>query len=477
MKKGFLMALCVALLGVIFPLGSGANSVQAMTEETSSDYTKDEKLELIKKYAPQVWFDKDEKYFPSSVEWSFDYLERYQRAGSNKYSLRSKQPLNDPNGTLDFFRGDLDSARIYVGWREAGPSTIDLKYMIWYPYNRGKVPSNLETLMNFLPSWLVPRGAGFGHHVGDWEGIEIRLVDGDAKQVKLNYHSFNTKQNWSDFEKVDDTHIVTYSAQGSHGMWKEPGNHEYINLFIDKLEDKTSKGTAWDTWEAVEAYDFDRKESLSGRDWPAWLSADTTSTVAGMDSADPASGGIDRWGNEEGGCSLQFVCVLNNGPGGPDENTNWTSTFGEPATSIFNVAFRSHHGKYLVAEGDGDKNVNANRSQVGNWERFNLKVTNSVQDDGSGCVKDGDLVNIETGSGYYLRATDNGSLDAKANKPQSWEEFQLTNHSNANGCLKSGDQISLKSRHGKYVVAENNGDANANRSKIGSWEKFIIEFH
>ncbi|MFS1512202.1 Vps62-related protein [Chengkuizengella sp. SCS-71B] len=456
------------ILSGLLVLGFGLPNDVGAIEQSTKTFSVEEKLALITKYAPRIWFHNDEEFFPSSVEWSAQYMERYKPSGSNEYSLKTIEELNDAEDVLDFFSGNLDSARIYAGWREAGPNTIDIKYYIWYPYNRGKLPSNID--------WLIgPLLPEYGHHVGDWEGMQIRLINGEPKQVQLNYHSSNKKYSWNDFKTVDDTHIVTYSAKGSHGTWKDPGTHVYHDLFIDELVDETSQGTAWDTWNAVEAYDFDLQEGLSNTSWPAWLSSDNTWTEPGKDPSDPLAGGVHLWGNLELDCNIFELCVLNSGPSGPNENSDWTNAFGEPATSLLNVAFLSAHGKYLVAENDGNDKVNANRGNVYLWEKFNIKVVDSP--DGSSCILNGDIVNIETGAGYYLRATDNGDLDARASQPNSWEKFTLINHTNSTGCLVGGDQISLKSVHGKYVVGEDDGEAHANRSSLGSWEKFIVELH
>ncbi|WLR41455.1 Vps62-related protein [Bacillus carboniphilus] len=466
MKK-LITFLSLILIVSVFPKDVFANG-------STINYSSEEKLELIEKYAPRIWFDNDEKYFPSSVEWSAQYMERYKPSGSNEYSLRTKESLSNPNGVLDFFRGDLNSAKIYAGWREAGPNTIDINYMVWYPYNRGKMTNNIDWLQSLIP--FVDNGVGFGHHVGDWEGLQIRLVNGEPTQVDLRYHAWSKKYNWSEFSKVENTHIVTYSAQGSHGTWKDPGVHEYMDFVLDSLVDITSQGTAWDSWNVVEAYDFDLQEGLSGKNWPAWLSNDNTWTEPGKDPANPLSGGINRWGNLESGC-MSDLCINSGGPGGPDAGSNWTNEFGAPVTSLFNVSFKSAHNKYLVAEGNGDGEVNADRNEVGPWEKFNLKVTNSEQEDGTGCIRSGDIVNIDTGSSYYLRATDDGLLDAEATVPQSWESFELINHTDNTGCLASGDQVSFKSSHGKYIVAESDGDVHADRTAIGPWEKFIVNFH
>ena len=139
--------------------------------------------------------------------------------------------------------------------------------------------------------------------------------------------------------------------------------------------------------------------------------------------------------------------------------------------SVNNVAFKSAHNKYLVAEGNGGDNVNANRSSIGSWETFNVKLLSSGT-----CITNGATVAVSTQGNHYLRATSGGDLDAKASVVGSWEQLTLVNHSDGSGCLASGDSISLKSVHNKYLVAESNGSANANRSAIGSWEKWNVTF-
>jgi len=138
---------------------------------------------------------------------------------------------------------------------------------------------------------------------------------------------------------------------------------------------------------------------------------------------------------------------------------------------VNNVAFRSSHNKYLVAEGNGGDKVNANRSAIGSWETFNMELLSS-----GACITNGATVAVSTQGSHYLRATSGGDLDAKASVVGSWEQLTLVNHSDGSGCLASGDSISLKSAHNKYLVAESNGDANANRSSIGSWEKWNVAF-
>ena len=147
----------------------------------------------------------------------------------------------------------------------------------------------------------------------------------------------------------------------------------------------------------------------------------------------------------------------------------------EGAKTATNIAMslKGAHNKYFVAEGNGGKTVNANRSGIGSWERFTLVGPSSY----SSCIVDGDTVNIRTGGGKYFSAQSSGALDADRSGAGSWETFTLINHTDQVGGLENGDTISLKSAHNKYVVAESNGAANANRSSIGSWEKIKVVLH
>ena len=110
----------------------------------------------------------------------------------------------------------------------------------------------------------------------------------------------------------------------SNGIWLEAGNHHYftIDLIFDeeKLYDYTSPGTAWDTWNYVEAYDYDNQAGLIGNAWPSWMSDKFDNPNLGY--TDPASGPIYRWGNVKDGDFYGFY-RLASGPTGPVSKGVW----------------------------------------------------------------------------------------------------------------------------------------------------------
>lgn len=121
------------------------------------------------------------------------------------------------------------------------------------------------------------------------------------------------------------------------------------------------------------------------------------------------------------------------------------------------VSFKTSDHRYLVAEGGGGGEVNANRIEIGAWEKFNVvHLTGSNFSHGS-------RICIQASSGHFLSAD---NYDLVANRPYclSWEEFEV---------VRLGNQIALKTHQNRYVVAHD-GWVLADRIQIGEWEKFSV---
>lgn len=116
------------------------------------------------------------------------------------------------------------------------------------------------------------------------------------------------------------------------------------------------------------------------------------------------------------------------------------------------VSLRSHHGKWVVAEGDGK--ANANRGRVGEWEIFTM-ITHP---DGK--------VSFLGHHGKYLVAEADGSVNANRSHAREWEKWTMINHRDGT--------VSFRSHHGKYLVAEGDGRLNANRPHMKEWERFRL---
>lgn len=311
MRKASFILVCILIAAIISC--SEENTVGPGGEDRDA-----EKARILKKYAPRLWFRTDEIYFPSSVEWTFPYLKRI-KDDTGKYWLVTKSPLlgeylfegPEYKDVYEhaYFQGDLESAVIYAFWveKEVGAegeeeTVIDLIYYIYYPFNRGKNCG----------------GVRYENHVGDWEHLTVRLDKDDLDnplQIALAAHSFSNVYDWADIDKVEENHPVAHVAWGSHGIWKNEGDHHYDTKMCD-LHDYCNKGSSWDSWNHVVAFDFNRQKGLSGTPWPSWMGEDFTEPGA-SNPYDPAAGAIYRWGNPTNYCWELWACVLTTGPTGP----------------------------------------------------------------------------------------------------------------------------------------------------------------
>jgi hypothetical protein len=145
-------------------------------------------------------------------------------------------------------------------------------------------------------------------------------------QVYISAHDFGGIYEWQAMAKMNGTHPVVYSAWGSHGFWLTAGRHKYGEAgpegSEEDLVDWTSEGTAWNTWNYMEAFDFNLKQGIGGSTWPLWMSDDFTNPGIG-DPSNPASGPIFRWGNMRWGSVFGYY-RLEDGPTGPVSKGVWS---------------------------------------------------------------------------------------------------------------------------------------------------------
>lgn len=253
--------------------------------------------ELARRYAPRVWMHADESYFPSSVEWFFDHTQL--DPGDNRYV--TNEALGCPSCTdpafLDGQSPATESVPAYTMIVPKGDGVTDIVYWMFYPYNRGK----RVCIGVYTPLGCVGGYSTFGHHVGDWEHATIRLVDGQPSEIYLSQHSHGQTLPWGDIDiAYSGTHVEMFSAKGSHGLYPDAGRHIYRYIGNgDFLADDTSAGTAWDTWDNLEVFDW----QPIGEYALDWLNFD------------------GRWGNAKDGCeiveAISGECMLNGGPSGP----------------------------------------------------------------------------------------------------------------------------------------------------------------
>ena len=344
------------------------NQAQAWpARPTTIEVSNNEKLALLEQYAPRVFLSPAERFYPSSVEWSFDHLFRYSPTEyfqsnplwhaliyrlfpppDDKYYVSPKETIDSASDWLEYHYGcngsatdnpcQLSDAPAYAFWNiQTIPwggeeiEVADLTYFFYYPYNRGKEYS--DTI--------------WGSHVGDWEHITVRLswvynpsTGWEIKPIHLfvSAHDFGTSHPWDTIEKVppDTDHPIVYSAEGSHGIYVTVGRQRYGKidkaggLYIAFLYDYTGEGSQWNTWTNLETFDYDAEHGLGSSVWPRWMSTDYEAACApdnpGCDPYDPASGPIFRWGTYEFG-TCWIKCRMDKGPTGPVDKGMWNNPY------------------------------------------------------------------------------------------------------------------------------------------------------
>ncbi|EAL20509.1 hypothetical protein CNBE4290 [Cryptococcus deneoformans B-3501A] len=306
---------------------------------TSQDVKDQEMAKLLNQYAPIFKLSKDERYFPSSVDYMLPHYSFIEDVSGDTYpanhtiltpchldtlplagaylflsinephnpqpSLLEKEShyLYGPAGQEEELekrkknneRGRIEEP-VYGFWVDQNRGVVDLWYWAFYPLNFGKPAGRLGIL---------------GNHVADWEHLRVRIVDGVPVSADYSTHeggrlSAGTVR-WEEVEKVHDR-PVAYVAMGSHGL----GN---IFKIVDKTDDE---GPIWDTLDNVIPVRY-------------WANAHDRTRVrhAGKDSWRNFKG---RWGNKgETDCwwhPITGFCQVVDAPPGPNRD------FGVPPECI-----------------------------------------------------------------------------------------------------------------------------------------------
>lgn len=260
MKRWLLCISCITTIAVLitFIRRSGQRLLERHREirPTNSSIPS-----YVTRYAPLVWLDENEEFFPSSLLAHVEHT----NPTINYSTITPHIPLNLANLHLLNAFGDFGGLDVYLTAKEdvttaplwltgtkpdskgmtASTSaaiicvphdngTLDAFYTYFYSYNRG------ATVL----------GHELGNHVGDWEHNMIRFQNGTPTAVWYSQHGGGQAFSYSAVEKIG-VRPIGYSARGSHANYAVPGRQERLlpgahlpfSLF---LTDYTSRGTLWD---------------------------------------------------------------------------------------------------------------------------------------------------------------------------------------------------------------------------------------
>jgi hypothetical protein len=212
-----------------------------------------------------------------------------------------------------------------------------------------------------------------------------------------------------------------------------------------------------------------------------YTSDSATAVLSGTSMASPHAAGVAALylENHPGASPTQVMdrltgsaisnIITNAGTGSPNRLLH---------NGLANISFRTATGHFLVSESGGGSYMAANRTAIGNWERFDIADLNGND------LRHGDIINLRVNNGSYVVAEGSGGGVVNANRTAagSWEAFRILNLDGWADFL-TGDRVALQAANGQYVVAEGGGggggagSVKANRSAIGPWETFVITMH
>ncbi|MCJ1312797.1 hypothetical protein MMC25_006473 [Agyrium rufum] len=222
-------------------------------------------------YAPIVYLDTQEKYFPSDIgaqlpntvpEVNFTKLTGYATpltlnslnelnadGGKSVYLTSTSDITKSPapaylNGVVPDSSGKTNGAvSCAIIVNDHGSGHVDAFYMYFYAYNEG------NTVL----------GQEIGDHVGDWEHNMIRFLNGVPQQVWYSQHNNGEAFTYGCLNKVG-VRPIAYSARGSHAVYATSGTHDHtipdLNLPVGPVEDNTSQGALWDPTLSAYTYSY-----------------------------------------------------------------------------------------------------------------------------------------------------------------------------------------------------------------------------
>jgi hypothetical protein len=335
------LMLTLGLILILMPL----NAFAAPDNPVGSD--------LLKKYAPVLYFHPEEKVFPwgiNSMLHNADLkeLENKQKAPmpvNPKYllsnnsvklylDLRNIVPYYDAANLPDVLNQEFGKFPFTVYGRQIDPqnnsSYIVLQYWLFYPFNH----------------W-------YNDHEGDWEMVQIRYAKNkhEPDQLTTSHHHSGTVTAWDNVSKIKETHPKIFIAKGGHGNWPTSGNHAVGKIWkkIGIFRDKTSE-------DGLVLYPGNIIERLGGKK-QKYILEDISNL--------PPSSWITwngRWGD------VKVMFWGSKGPESPGLQDKWTNPIkwgNKPAKSSFWVYFGSPgvlhiydpHGNHVGLTEKGQKDT------------------------------------------------------------------------------------------------------------------------
>jgi len=170
--------------------------------------------DIAQKFAPILYFEREEECFPVNVEYhinnsylrqvdkdqindTFPTVEELSNYKTDDYYLDNILGLvNDDEIIIDYKTKNLGYTVYYRSYPENEEFPEIIQYWMFYAFNKG--------IMN--------------QHEGDWEMVQVVLTGDTPTNVMYSQHYGGQKANWSQVER-DGFNIKVYVSRGSHANY------------------------------------------------------------------------------------------------------------------------------------------------------------------------------------------------------------------------------------------------------------------
>lgn len=220
-RKGIFVSLLMFALFLVPMMTPGV-----LGADTDNDGIEDaDEQTLAEKYAPILQFEKDEKFYPVSIQ--------YHLNNSNLNQSRPGPDLVDPDPTVAEIGAEQDpDLKFYLDNRLGNVSNdaiekdytskeSDLGYTVYARVTLESYKSKSYYVIQYWMFYAYNKGP-LNTHEGDWEVVQI-VLDGDQKPQEAMYsqHTAGERAEWDLVEK-DGNHPTVFVARGAHANYFRP---------------------------------------------------------------------------------------------------------------------------------------------------------------------------------------------------------------------------------------------------------------
>ncbi len=192
------------------------------SDEDNDGIDDGEEISLAQKYAPILYFEKEEELYPVAIQYHLSNSNLNQSTEDGNLLIDASPSIQelslytdpDANYYLDNRKGTINDTGIIKDYQE---KLATLGYVIYCHVLR----DGNETVIQYWMFYAFNKGP-LNTHEGDWEMVQIILdSSNEPREAMFSQHISGQRAEWSQVEK-DGEHMKVYVARGSHANYFRP---------------------------------------------------------------------------------------------------------------------------------------------------------------------------------------------------------------------------------------------------------------